>query len=194
MALSSIFPVRLILTLIIKLCYKNQKKIISNESVVIFKFLNEIPLLNNFGKSPISVCYKNKHVILIMYLIHGMAIGLIKMFYHIFIKLILCFKILFQAKQVLKKEMEIVKQGMNHGELSLDSFTQVWGECLGQVLFLPNQNRYTRANLASKKDRIESLEKKLEQNRGHMTKEAKKAGKMEKKIKIILGGYQVCMY
>jgi len=87
--------------------------------------------------------------------------------------------------------MEIVKQGMNHGELSLDSFTQVWGECLGQVLFLPNQNRYTRANLASKKDRIESLEKKLEQNRGHMTKEAKKAGKMEKKIKIILGGYQV---
>lgn len=88
--------------------------------------------------------------------------------------------------------MEIVKQGMNHGDLSLDSFTQVWGECLGQVLFLPNQNRYTRANLASKKDRIESLEKKLEQNRGHMTKEAKKAGKMEKKIKIILGGYQVC--
>lgn len=88
--------------------------------------------------------------------------------------------------------MEIVKLGMNHGDLSLDSFTQVWGECLGQVLFLPNQNRYTRANLASKKDRIESLEKKLEQNRGHMTKEAKKAGKMEKKIKIILGGYQVC--
>lgn len=94
------------------------------------------------------------------------------------------------AKQILKKEMEVVKQGMNHGELSLDSFTQVWGECLGQVLFLPNQNRYTRANLASKKDRIESLEKKLEQNRGHMTKEAKKAGRMEKKIKIILGGYQ----
>lgn len=88
--------------------------------------------------------------------------------------------------------MEVVKQGMNHGELSLDSFTQVWSECLGQVLFLPNQNRYTRANLASKKDRIESLEKKLEQNRGHMTKEAKKAGRMEKKIKIILGGYQVC--
>lgn len=100
-------------------------------------------------------------------------------------------ELLFQAKQILKKEMEVVKQGMNHGELSLDSFTQVWSECLGQVLFLPNQNRYTRANLASKKDRIESLEKKLEQNRGHMTKEAKKAGRMEKKIKIILGGYQV---
>lgn len=31
-----------------------------------------------------------------------------------------------------------------------------------QVLYLPAQNRYTRANLASKKDRIESLEKKLD--------------------------------
>lgn len=130
-----------------------------------------------------------------MFLFYGIAIGLIKKLYnYILIKFIACYKILFQAKQVLKKEMEIVKQGMNHGDLSLDSFTQVWGECLGQVLFLPNQNRYTRANLASKKDRIESLEKKLEQNRGHMTKEAKKAGKMEKKIKIILGGYQVCIY
>lgn len=61
-----------------------------------------------------------------------------------------------------------------------------------QVLFLANQNRYTRANLASKKDRLESLEKRLEQNRNHMTKEAKRAAKMEKRIKIITGGYQVC--
>ena len=33
-----------------------------------------------------------------------------------------------------------------------------------KVLFLPSQNRYTRANLASKKDRIESLDKRLEVN------------------------------
>jgi pre-mRNA-splicing factor CDC5/CEF1 len=33
---------------------------------------------------------------------------------------------------------------------------QVWEECLAQVLYLPSQQRYTRANLASKKDRIES--------------------------------------
>lgn len=57
------------------------------------------------------------------------------------------------AKQMLKKEMEVVKKGMNHGDLPMEAYTQVWEECLGQVLFLPNQNRYTRANLASKKDR-----------------------------------------
>ena len=69
---------------------------------------------------------------------------------------------------------------------------KVWRECLSQVLYLPSQNKYTRANLASKKDRIESLEKRLEQNRQHMAKQAKKAAKLEKKLKITLGGYQVC--
>lgn len=72
---------------------------------------------------------------------------------------IVCFK---QAEEILAQEMEVVKQGMGHGELSSEAYSQVWEECYSQVLFLPGQNRYTRANLASKKDRIESLEKRLE--------------------------------
>ncbi|XP_075971478.1 cell division cycle protein 21 [Anticarsia gemmatalis] len=94
------------------------------------------------------------------------------------------------AKLELKKEMEVVKAGMGHGDLSMDAYTQVWEECLAQVLFLPGQNRYTRANLASKKDRLESAEKRLEQNRSHMAKEAKKCSKMEKKLRVLTGGYQ----
>lgn len=94
------------------------------------------------------------------------------------------------ARRQLNDEMNVVKGGMGHGDLSLESYTQVWQECLSQVLFLPSQNRYTRANLASKKDRIESAEKKLEQNRKHMAREAKRCGKIEKKLKILTGGYQ----
>ncbi|XP_049869626.1 cell division cycle 5-like protein [Pectinophora gossypiella] len=94
------------------------------------------------------------------------------------------------AKQQLQAEMEVVKTGMGHGDLSMDAYTQVWEECLAQVLFLPGQNRYTRANLASKKDRLESAEKRLEQNRNHMAKEAKKCSKMEKKLRVLTGGYQ----
>ena len=67
-----------------------------------------------------------------------------------------------QAHDLLQREMELVKQRMGHGDLSLESYTQVWEECYAQVLYMPSQNRYTRANLASKKDRIESLEKRLE--------------------------------
>lgn len=97
---------------------------------------------------------------------------------------------LHSAKQFLQEEMQVVKAGMAHGEISLDTYCQVWEECLSQVLYLPSQNRYTRANLASKKDRIESAEKKLEQNRKHMAREAKRCGKIEKKLKILTGGYQ----
>lgn len=94
------------------------------------------------------------------------------------------------AGKFLKQEMQVVKAGMAHGDLSLESYSQVWQECLSQVLYLPSQNRYTRANLASKKDRIESFEKRLEQNRKHMAREAKKCSKVEKKLKTLLGGYQ----
>ena len=86
--------------------------------------------------------------------------------------------------------MDSVKQGMSHGDLSLEAYTQVWEECLAQVLYLPAQNRYTRANLANKKDRIESMEKRLEQNRGHMKKDSKRAVKIEEKLKILTRGYQ----
>ncbi|GAB0100626.1 cell division cycle 5-like protein [Sergentomyia squamirostris] len=95
-----------------------------------------------------------------------------------------------EAKNLLQKEMQTVKTGMGHGDLALESYTQVWEECLSQVLFLPSQNRYTRASLASKKDRLESAEYKLEQNRKHMAKEANRCGKIEKKLKILTGGYQ----
>ncbi|XP_022081761.1 cell division cycle 5-like protein [Acanthaster planci] len=95
-----------------------------------------------------------------------------------------------EAHKLLEKEMEVVHSGMGHGDLSLDAYSQVWDECQSQVLYLPAQNRYTRANLASKKDRIESAEKKLEAYRNFMTKEAKRAAKLEKKLKILCGGYQ----
>jgi len=94
------------------------------------------------------------------------------------------------AKDVLHNEMDVVKQGMAHTELTFEGYCQVWDECLSQVLYLPSQHKYTRANIANKKDKIESLEKRLDQNRSHMTKEAKKAAKIEKKLRILLGGYQ----
>ena len=48
----------------------------------------------------------------------------------------------------------------------------------------------SRASLASKKDRLECLERKLETYRNHMTREARKAGKLEKKLRTLTAGYQ----
>ncbi len=87
--------------------------------------------------------------------------------------------------------MPLIKKAMGHGELSSEAFVQVWEECYAQVLYIPNSNRFTRASVTSRKDKIESFEKKLEVNRFHMSREAKKAAKLEQKLKITLGGYQV---
>jgi pre-mRNA-splicing factor CDC5/CEF1 len=96
-----------------------------------------------------------------------------------------------QAKELLEKEIPTIRKTMGHGELTTEAFAQVWQECYAQVLYVPNSNRFTRASVTSRKDKIESYEKKLEVNRFHMSKEAKKAAKLEQKLKITLGGYQV---
>lgn len=46
-----------------------------------------------------------------------------------------------------------------------------------------------RASMATAKDRLDSLESQLQSNRQQMTKQAKKAAKLEKKLKILTGGY-----
>lgn len=102
-------------------------------------------------------------------------------------------KELANAKTLLKQEMETVRDGMGHEKLSLPDHTKVWDECYSQLIYLPAHNRYTKADMVSKKDRIEAISTRLDQNRKDMGKEAKKASKIEKKLSILLGGYQTRM-
>jgi pre-mRNA-splicing factor CDC5/CEF1 len=97
------------------------------------------------------------------------------------------------ARELVDKEVPQIKKLMGHGELSTEAFAQVWEECYAQVLFVPSSNRFTRASVTNRKDKIESFEKRLEINRFHMSVEAKKAAKLEQKLKITLGGYQVSL-
>lgn len=95
-----------------------------------------------------------------------------------------------RARALMKQEVGTVKKGMNHGDLTIDAYSQVWEECYREVMFNVSQTKYTRVSMSSKKDRIEFLEKALDVNRQLMTKEAKQAAKIEKKLKVVLGGYQ----
>lgn len=99
-------------------------------------------------------------------------------------------KDLAKARKLLEQEMKVVKEGMEHEDLSLADYSQVWDECYSQLLYVPSQNKYTKAKIVYKNEHIRALESRLEQNRVHMSKEAKKAAKLEKKISILLGGYQ----
>lgn len=39
-----------------------------------------------------------------------------------------------QARELLQQEMQVVKKGMAHGDIPLPVYTQVWEECLSQVI------------------------------------------------------------
>ena len=53
-----------------------------------------------------------------------------------------------QADALLQQEMQVVKGGMGHKELSGSEYSSIWEECYREVLYVPSQNRYTRASLA----------------------------------------------
>ena len=52
--------------------------------------------------------------------------------------------------------MGVVKDGMGHKELSLAEYSSIWEECYQEVLYVPSQNRYTRASMARWGDQVRS--------------------------------------
>ncbi|EDV25235.1 uncharacterized protein TRIADDRAFT_37778 [Trichoplax adhaerens] len=94
------------------------------------------------------------------------------------------------ARQIIADEVENIKSSAGYSNLSFDAYCTVWDECYKEVLYIPSQARVTRVSMSNRKDRLDFCEKRLESNRQQMTKEAKKANKLEKKLKVLLGGYQ----
>lgn len=94
-----------------------------------------------------------------------------------------------QARELIREEEAYVQEKMGHGEVTFDTYNQVRDQCLAQLLFVPSANKFTRTNMATKKDKIESLEKRLENNKKIMAEKAKVAGKLEKKHKVLVTGY-----
>lgn len=40
------------------------------------------------------------------------------------------------AKKLIENEMNVVRKGMDHGDISLEAYSTVWDECLSQVFIL----------------------------------------------------------
>jgi pre-mRNA-splicing factor CDC5/CEF1 len=98
---------------------------------------------------------------------------------------------LLQVKELLSAEELVVREGMGHNDIVKPNYDKVWNDCYSEVLFVPSLSHYTRASIASTKDRLEGFELILEKNRVQMAKDAKRATKLEKKLKILFGGYIV---
>jgi pre-mRNA-splicing factor CDC5/CEF1 len=44
-----------------------------------------------------------------------------------------------QAKEVLRNEMSLVKYGMNHKEVDMETYSKLWEECKEDITFVPSQ-------------------------------------------------------
>ena len=91
------------------------------------------------------------------------------------------------AKELIEMESERLKAVSDHGEFDYNHITN---EIRQQLLFIPNHQRWTRTSLASRRDRLDSCQTRLETNKNIMTKQAKLAAKHEKKLKVLTAGYQ----
>ena len=94
-----------------------------------------------------------------------------------------------KAKELLDEEIEIIKASAAK-ELSLDEYSDAWEECWSQLCYVENDKRYRFLNSMERKAKVESLSYLFAKNKEHMNREAKKAFKLEKKLKTLLGGYQ----
>lgn len=95
-----------------------------------------------------------------------------------------------EADELLKEEIILVREGMGHGEVTIQSYSEEWDKCWNELMFVPSEGRYKPKRYVSKKDKVEAAETKLNNNRDQMTKEAKKATKVEKRLKTYLTGYK----
>lgn len=94
-----------------------------------------------------------------------------------------------KAKELLNEEVQNLKATSGQ-ELDFDEYNGTWEECWSQLIYSESDNKYTHLNRLDKKGKIESLNYMFKRNKEHMNREAKKAFKLEKKLKVLLGGYQ----
>ncbi|KAI3429454.1 hypothetical protein D9Q98_005547 [Chlorella vulgaris] len=92
------------------------------------------------------------------------------------------------ASQLLRSEVDFVRQAMNHSELETSDYAAAWEAVAKDIIYVPSQQRYTRAASATNSDRIASLQAEFDAVRKEMEKEAKRAAKLEQKAGLVTGG------
>jgi len=97
------------------------------------------------------------------------------------------------ADDEIAEALKLIEQEKKEmgGEVDLETFAELWETTYQQFIFVPSTQKFGRTNEVSKADHIASLQNELSINRARMMAEAKKASKVESKLSVLLGGYQV---
>ena len=80
---------------------------------------------------------------------------------------------------------------MGHEEESFDDFVKAQDSCQEDLMFFPAHSIYEQANIAENSEKLFGLQNEFEILKKRIDDGAKKATKIEQKIKVLTHGYQV---
>lgn len=92
---------------------------------------------------------------------------------------------------MLKEEMALIRLAMGHEDSSAEDFRAAEIETESDLVWLPNRNEYCQLSVSAASDKVAVYRFQLEAIRTLFGEEAKRAAKLEQKLKLLTQGYQV---
>ncbi|KAL0924300.1 hypothetical protein M5K25_005115 [Dendrobium thyrsiflorum] len=96
-----------------------------------------------------------------------------------------------EADSLIKEEMKFLRVAMGHENESFDDFVKARDACQEDLMFFPARNTYGLASVAGSSEKLAALQNEFEIVKKKMDDEAKKATRLEQKIKVLTHGYQM---
>ncbi|CAN6227690.1 unnamed protein product [Urochloa humidicola] len=96
-----------------------------------------------------------------------------------------------EASSLVEEEIQYLRVAMGHENESFDDFVKAHDACQEDLMYVPANNSYGLASVAGNTDKISALQNEFEIVKKRMDDEAKKASRLEQKIKLLTQGYQV---
>ncbi|RWV98498.1 hypothetical protein GW17_00038649, partial [Ensete ventricosum] len=94
------------------------------------------------------------------------------------------------ADSLIKEEIQFLRVVMGHENESFDDFVKARDACQEDLMFFPARGTYGLASVAGNNEKLAALQNEFEIVKKRMDDEAKRATRLEQKIKILTHGYQ----
>ncbi|EES04132.1 cell division cycle 5-like protein [Sorghum bicolor] len=96
-----------------------------------------------------------------------------------------------EASSMVEEEIQYLRVAMGHENESFEDFVKAHDACQEDLMFFPTNNSYGLASVSGNADKVSALQNEFETVKKRMDDEAKKASRLEQKIKLLTQGYQV---
>uniref|UniRef100_A0A5B6YIA7 Putative cell division cycle 5-like protein n=1 Tax=Davidia involucrata TaxID=16924 RepID=A0A5B6YIA7_DAVIN len=96
-----------------------------------------------------------------------------------------------EADYLIKEEAQFLCVAMGHESESLDEFVEAHKTCLNDIMYFPTRNAYGLSSVAGNMEKLAALQNEFENVKKTMDDDAKKAQRLEQKIKLLTNGYQM---